>query len=75
MLGEEEEKREKVEDPRDYIIPAHTHTDPGSQIVDLRKGRPMEENWSYLIALILGILFILVFVLVAHFVLRPVPIG
>lgn len=73
-MGDDDE-REKVEDPRDYIIPAHTNIDPGSQIVDLRKGRPREENRSYLIALILGILFVLVFVLVAHFVLRPAPMG
>ena len=66
-MGNDEE-REKVEDPRDYIVPAHTYIDPGSQVVDLRKGRPREENRSYLIALILGILFVLFFVLLAHFV-------
>ena len=38
----------------------------GPQVVDLRKGRPKEEKWSYLIALLIPVLiFIIVMVLIA----------
>lgn len=50
-----EEKRKEVEDPRDVIIPV-PNPYGGSDVVDLRKGRPREEKWSYLIAILIAII-------------------
>jgi hypothetical protein len=60
IMEEEEEKRKEVQDPRDVIIPVNPGSGLGQDVVDLRKGRPREEKWSYLIALILGIVFVIV---------------
>ncbi|MBA7601730.1 hypothetical protein ES703_08810 [subsurface metagenome] len=60
-------REEKPKDLKDSIIPVATPSEfGGPQVVDLRKGRPKEEKWSYLIALLIPVLiFIIVMVLIA----------
>jgi hypothetical protein len=66
IVEEEEEKRERVEDPRDYIIPLPTAAD-GPTTVDLRKGRPREGKWSYLAAILIAIIFFIVLAILVEF--------
>lgn len=63
-MGKREEKHENL---RDTIIPLHSPSELGGpQVVDLRKGRPKEEKWSYLIALLIPVLiFVIVMILIA----------
>ncbi len=61
MMGKREEKQK---DLKDSIIPLPTVSE-GPQVVDLRKNRPKEENWSYLIGFLLAISIPLILLLIA----------
>jgi hypothetical protein len=60
-MEQNEEKPKKVDDIRDFIISVPSPSELGGpQVVDLRKGRPKEENWSYLIALLIPVLIVII---------------
>ena len=66
-MGKREEKREVVEDPRNHIISLPSPSELGGpQVADLRKGRQKEENWSYLIALLIPILILITLLVIAY---------
>ncbi len=68
MMGKREEKSKDVkEELKDSVIAAPAILGGGTQPldVDLRKGRPKEEKWSYLIAFLIPVLIVVIFLVIA----------
>jgi hypothetical protein len=60
--GKHDEPHGEVEEVKEDLLPV-TPEGPGTERLDLKRGRPKEEKWSYVIALLIPIIiFIIVLV-------------
>jgi hypothetical protein len=62
--GRHEEPHGEVEEVKEDLPPV-TPQGPGTERLDLKKGRPKEEKWSYIIAILIPIVLFIIVLVVA----------